>query len=74
MSIVASFPKNAREEVRVTLEQYNGHDVVNLRVWFQTEDGEWRPGKQGLALRQEKLPYLAAAIGKACRFVEGEAS
>lgn len=74
MTEVASFQKNAREVVRVSLDQFNGCDVINLRVWFQTDSGEWRPGKQGIALRQDKLPDLAEAIEAACRAVrEGAA-
>ena len=70
---VATFAKNSREEVRVSLDHYNGHDVINLRIWYQDESGEWRPGKQGLVLRREKLPDLAEAISTACRIVEEEA-
>jgi hypothetical protein len=62
MSALASFRKNTREEVRVSLDEFNGYDLVNIRVWYQTEDGEVRPGKQGLAIRLEQLPELQAAL------------
>lgn len=57
--------KNAREEVRVSLETYMGHDLVNLRVWYRAEDGSRRPGKAGLALRVDKLEDLIEALQKA---------
>ncbi|MEI4473355.1 transcriptional coactivator p15/PC4 family protein [Frigidibacter sp. MR17.24] len=58
MAEVHTFTKNSREEVRISLDDFRGMRVVNLRVWFETQDGTMRPGKQGLALRVEALPEL----------------
>ncbi|MFN4160118.1 MAG: transcriptional coactivator p15/PC4 family protein [Gemmobacter sp.] len=54
--------KNAREEIRVSLDEFAGHELVNLRVWFQAPDGEMRPGKQGIAFRRELLADVLAAM------------
>ena len=62
---VAVIQKNAREELRVSVETFKGVPLVNLRVWFRNEEGEWRPGKQGVALRLELLPELAQALEQA---------
>lgn len=62
MSCIASFPKNGREEVQISLDQFNGHDLVNIRVFYRTESGEMRPGKQGLAIKVEQFPDLLAAL------------
>lgn len=62
---VASIRKNAREELRVSVETFKGVPLVNLRVWFQAEDGDMRPGKQGVALRVELLPDLRQALERA---------
>lgn len=62
MTHVATIRKNAREELRVTLENFKGHDILSLRVWFDAGEGEMRPGKQGLALRVELMPDLMEAL------------
>jgi hypothetical protein len=62
---IAIIRKNAREELRVSVDEFRGHQLINLRVWFEGEDGQMRPGKQGLALRLELLPDLRAALEKA---------
>src|SRR3954447_23542907 len=31
--------KNALEEIRVELSEYNGHDLINLRVWADPRNG-----------------------------------
>lgn len=62
--IVAEIPKNTRETLRVGLSKFNGHDLINMRVWFEAESGEHRPGKAGVALRVALLPELIAALQK----------
>jgi hypothetical protein len=49
---------------------FEGHDVVNVRVWFQDRDsGEMRPGKDGIAIRavllNEVIEVLQSAKEKA---------
>ncbi len=56
--------KNSREELRVSIEEFRGHRLINLRIWFEGDDGQMRPGKQGVALRLEFLPELRAALTK----------
>jgi Transcriptional Coactivator p15 (PC4) len=53
--VIASIEKNSREVLRVTLDDFKGHRLVNLR-------GDYRPGKHGLALRVDKLEGLIAAL------------
>lgn len=65
MMQLGTIAKNSREEIRLTVEPFHGHQIINARVWFRTESGEYRPGKQGLAFRLELLPGVLAALGKA---------
>jgi Transcriptional Coactivator p15 (PC4) len=63
--LIAIIKKNSREEIRVSRGEFNGHDLVNLRVWFEAEDGSKRPGKSGIAFRITLLPEVAAALSQA---------
>ena len=56
--------KNSREELRVSLDEFRGYQLLNLRVWFAGEDGSLRPGKQGVAVRAEMAAELVDAIRK----------
>ena len=62
--IVYSFQKNATEQVWVSMSEYKGKDYIDLRVYFQDDDGEYKPTKKGLALSPHLLPELEAAIMK----------
>lgn len=59
---IATIPKNGREEIRVTLEEFRGHQPLNLRVWYDAGGDEYRPGNKGLSVRLDTLPSLRAAL------------
>lgn len=60
--VVAKFEKNATEQVHVSLREYRGHQLIDLRIYYQAEDGEWRPTKKGISLSVELFPELKQAI------------
>jgi hypothetical protein len=60
--LVAQFEKNAKEEVRVSIDEFHGRKIINLRVYYRSESDQWLPGKQGLALAVDCYRDLAAAV------------
>lgn len=69
MIALGTIRKNAREEIRFTVETFKGCEIVNARVWYQNAAGEYRPGRQGLAFRLELLGEVLDALGKARKAV-----
>jgi hypothetical protein len=68
--LVHSFMKNALEEVRVSVSTYKGKKYVDLRVYYQDDNGEYKPSKKGIAISPELLPELENAIGKLKEIIE----
>jgi len=64
-ALLARITKNPTEEVRVSLTNYRGYDLVDIRVFFQDEQGEWRPTKRGVSLSIDSVAELREAIVKA---------
>lgn len=65
-TVIAIIPKNAREEIRVFLTSFQGHDLCGLRVFYDPQDGgEWRPGKSGINVRLQQLPDIIEALQQA---------
>lgn len=64
--MIAAIPKNAREEIRVSVDDFQGHRLCNVRVWYREGD-DFRPGKQGIALRLDLLPQLVTALQGAAK-------
>lgn len=57
-------PKNAREVLRIERQIFNGHDLINIRVFFDAGDGEMQPGRQGVAFRAALTTEVVEAIKK----------
>jgi hypothetical protein len=65
--VIATLLKNTREQVRVSLDRYQGHEVIDLRVVVELnrETGAMMPTKKGISLRIEQLPDLITGLRKA---------
>src|SRR5437764_4785256 len=59
--------RDALEEIRVGLSEFNGHDLVNLGIWTDPRNGgtERIPTKAGIACNVRLLPELIAALRQA---------
>lgn len=66
-TVIAVLPKNRRESLRIALDQYQGSNLVDLRVVVELSEssGLATPTRKGVALRVEMLPALIEALGKA---------
>ncbi|MEI7458924.1 MAG: transcriptional coactivator p15/PC4 family protein [Pirellula sp.] len=63
--IVGEFEKNAKDTLRVTLHQFNGTDLISLRLFYKDKDGNLKPGKDGLSFKVEQFPFLARLLADA---------
>ena len=54
--------KNAREVIRIERQDFKGHNLTNLRVFYDAGDGAMKPGKQGVAFRAALLPDIVGAL------------
>jgi hypothetical protein len=64
--IVTEFEKNTKERVRISLTEYGGHPLLDVRTFYQDAAGEWKPGK-GIAIRRELVTTLRKALQQAER-------
>jgi hypothetical protein len=64
---IAKWWKNRRrsESVHVTLSEYEGHNLINVRVYATGTDGIDRPTTKGVSMGIDKLSVLAEALAKA---------
>ena len=61
--VVATVPKNSREELRVRLTEFRGHRLCDLRQFALVKAGSDRtPTRKGVAVNVALLPSLIAAL------------
>ncbi len=67
--LIATIPKNQREEIRVALSVFTKdgapYHMVSARVHYDDGSGQYRPGKNGLNVQVKLLPELVTALQQA---------
>jgi hypothetical protein len=48
--VIAQFEKNATEVVRVSLSEYRGHKLFDVRVYYSDDEGQYKPTRKGVSL------------------------
>lgn len=63
---IAQIPKNSAEETRVTLEEFKGLPLCDIRVFGQFSAAQtFMPTKKGVSVNVAMLPTLIAALREA---------
>jgi hypothetical protein len=64
---IAKWWKSRRRDIAVivTLSEYEGRPIINIREHFIGSDGCMRPTTRGLAMAVRRLPELSKAIRQA---------
>ena len=62
--VIAKFEKNSFEEVRISLTEFKGKQLIDIRVYYQPEgeEEEMRPTKKGITISPEKFPDLQKGL------------
>ncbi|WP_144142635.1 transcriptional coactivator p15/PC4 family protein [Paraburkholderia sp. BCC1884] len=62
--------KSDSERLRVTISEYRGRSFIDLRVWYVTESGEFKPGRAGITLRPDQIPEITQGLLLASRAID----
>jgi len=62
---VAVFAKNKYQDVKVRLSEYQGNDVIDIRIWTQPPQGDEKvPTGKGININVKLFPKLKEAVEK----------
>ncbi|MGF6663829.1 hypothetical protein QF000_005497 [Paraburkholderia atlantica] len=59
--------KNANERLRVDVKEYRGNTYIDIRVWYVTDDGDYRPSNKGVMFKPTLAAELLRGINLAVR-------
>lgn len=63
---ISTIKKNSIDEIRIALSEFKGHDLINIRVYTEIENGkDMVPTKKGLTCNVQLLPVLITALQEA---------
>ena len=58
---VKEIRKNSHEIIRIEEQEYQGHDLIDCRVYYD-DNGEWRPTKKGISLSKNTAQEVVEGI------------
>ena len=70
--LIHEFNKNSVEKVRVSLAEYRGHKLVDIRVYYKNDDNEFLHSRKGISLSLDLFPELWKGLEKARKRIESE--
>lgn len=64
--ILATIPRNATEQLQISINSYKEKKYLDLRIYYTTDDGEsWLPTKKGVTVSPDNLTLLKDAVESA---------
>jgi hypothetical protein len=68
--LIESIDKGLGNRIHVRLSRFRDRDYLDIRNFYETEDGEWKPTRKGIAVPVEFYDELMAALAKAKKTIE----
>ena len=53
--LIGQVQKNTSELIKISIEEYNGHEFIDLRVYYDSGSGTYLPTKKGITLNGETI-------------------
>lgn len=64
--ILATIPRNATEQLQISINSYKEKKYLDLRIYYTTDDGgTWLPTKKGVTVSPDNLLTLKEAVEEA---------
>jgi len=60
--VIYTFEKNSVEQVQISLTEFKGQDFVDIRAFYRSESGDFKPTRKGLTISVELLPNLLEGL------------
>ncbi|MBC8525899.1 MAG: transcriptional coactivator p15/PC4 family protein [Candidatus Cloacimonetes bacterium] len=65
MIIIGEITKNAKEKIQASVNNYNCRGIFDLRVFYEDDQGEYKPSKKGIAFSVEIFNKVFELMKKA---------
>ena len=62
---IGEIGRTETEVVRVSVEEYKGRKYLDVRIYFESDEGEWKPTKKGVTIQPDKIDLFMDLIRQA---------
>jgi hypothetical protein len=67
--LIGEIERGETEVLRVSTEEYKGRKYIDVRIYFENDEGEWKPTKKGVTIQPDRLDDFLDLIKKAAKAV-----
>ena len=72
MRLISKFNRRHDQQIRVTLSKFHGKEYIDIRVFYEDENGSYLPTKKGVTVPKNCYQELKDAIRKLGEHCEDE--
>ncbi|MGB2983671.1 MAG: transcriptional coactivator p15/PC4 family protein [Candidatus Bipolaricaulia bacterium] len=72
--LVRSIDKGLGSQIHIRLSKFRDRDYLDIRNFYETEDGEWKPTRKGIAVPVEFYDELIEGLTEAKGEIEKRAA
>jgi len=72
--LVKAIEKGLGSRIHIRLSKFRDRDYLDIRNFYETDEGEWKPTRKGIAVPVELYDELMAGLGEAKAEIEKRAS
>jgi hypothetical protein len=70
--VIGEIERNPTERLRISTESFKGRDYIDLRIYYEADEGEWKPTKKGVTIAPDKVDEVIELLGKAGKEYSGK--
>ena len=67
--LITKMEKNSQEEIRFSMQEYRGTDLVDIRVYYDGGGRDFIPTKKGISIPLELFGEFMKQLGKVKKVV-----
>ncbi len=69
---VAEMEKGPNEKIFFSLSEYKGKKYADIRIYFEDDEGEWKPTKKGITLSPDRFAEFKDNVEALEKFLAAE--
>ena len=60
--VITEMEKSGNEKIKFSLTEFKGKNYVDLRVYYEDDEGDWKPTKKGITVPLAQFHELAKNV------------
>ncbi len=70
--MVAEMEKGWNEKIIFSLSDYKGKNYADIRIYFEDDEGAWKPTKKGITIALDRFSEFKERLGELEKFLTSE--